>query len=743
MRMYYSIFVLALLAAVPALAVPADAEPLRGVVMTAEGKPAAGAIVWAARHTHGPLERRETVADANGRYALRLYPGEWYVWARRGTQGAEVPGAHQAVEIPAGRAPDELNITLEERGLLRGRLLEGETGKPIAGGKFFLDAGLFLTTNAEGRFEIGGLVRTNHEAFVVAPGRLRMRVLFDTTARADTELDVPVPRGGKIVGRITDLDGKPIAGAFVGRGTSGTFFSINALYEPCAADGRFEYDGLALDRSTDLEAQAPGFVEEGFNTTVIAPGDKPVEMNFRLRPLPPEKPGGKDDKRRVVKGVVLGPNSVPQPGIRLRWGQMPYTEAPRTITDDAGRFSLTVPDEANTLVVIPRLYMLNYEQVATGGDKEVVVRLKAGNTLRGRVIDEAGQPIKDVHVVLSNNTWDKYTQSGTDGKFELPGVPESATYAVLKRGFTDERNAELSVANADNTVVLQHGGALKGRVVDRDGKPLRDFRVLLDFPKNRQAGERTDGFFAGYSGIGVRFTSPDGSFVLTGVGAGSVYRVRAIAEGHGEAVEDRVLAVPSNRLANTEAVTLKAGPPVSFRVRTVDPAGKPIAGARVTLIDGQPRLDQEFGWGYDDVGWDNQGRGRTNGDGWADFPALSFGGATVVVRAPGYARQHVGWRRNEKEITLKLAAEAVVIGVVRDAAGEPMKAGYVVLTGGNGDRVVARFRADDKGRFRAAELPAGKWKVQVYGENGQTVVYEGEVTTKAGESNNMAINAKN
>src|SRR5262245_57561039 len=193
-RVSTSLFVL--LIAAPAFAVPADAEPLRGLVTTADGKPAAGAIVWAARHTYGPLERRETVADANGRYSLRLYPGEWYVWVRCGTQGAEAPARHDKVAIPAGREPADLTIDLEERGKLRGRLLEAESGKRIAGGRLFLDAGLVLTTNAEGRFEIGGLVRTHHEGFVVAAGRQRIRVLFDTTGRADTELDVPVPRAG-------------------------------------------------------------------------------------------------------------------------------------------------------------------------------------------------------------------------------------------------------------------------------------------------------------------------------------------------------------------------------------------------------------------------------------------------------------------------------------------------------------------------------------------------------------------
>src|SRR6516164_7034385 len=178
---------LALVLATRALAVPADAEPLRGIVLTAQGKPAAGAIVWAARHTYGPLERRETVADANGRFVLKLSAGAWFVWARHGSQGGEAPARHEQITIREEHAPEPLTIRLEERGTLRGRLFEAETGKPITGGRLFLDVGLVLTTNEDGRFEIGGLFRSHHEAFVLAAGRVRTRVLFDATAKADTE----------------------------------------------------------------------------------------------------------------------------------------------------------------------------------------------------------------------------------------------------------------------------------------------------------------------------------------------------------------------------------------------------------------------------------------------------------------------------------------------------------------------------------------------------------------------------
>src|SRR5262249_48037554 len=217
-------------------------------------------------------------------------------------------------------------------------------------------------------------------------------------------------------------------------------------------------------------------------------------------------------------------------------------------------------------------------------------------------------------------------------------------------------------------------------------------------------GENTEGFFAGYGGIGVRFTSADGSFVLTGVGADSIYRVRALADGHDEAILDRVKAVALNRLAKATPVTLRCGPPVSLRVRAVTSKGEAVASARVTLVDGNPSLDTSFYWGGG--GWGNTVRGSTGKDGWAAFPSLSFGTATVLVEAAGYARRRLGWRKGEKELSIELPREAVLTGTIHDAAGGLLEKGYVNLKS-DGDRIGATIRPVSKGRFRFNELPAG------------------------------------
>src|ERR1700682_3163362 len=74
-------------------------QTLSGTVYAEDGAPAGGAIVWAAKVTHGPLERRETVANAKGGYSLPVDPGLWYFWARRGTQGGEGPAQLKRIEI--------------------------------------------------------------------------------------------------------------------------------------------------------------------------------------------------------------------------------------------------------------------------------------------------------------------------------------------------------------------------------------------------------------------------------------------------------------------------------------------------------------------------------------------------------------------------------------------------------------------------------------------------------------------
>jgi hypothetical protein len=163
-----------------------------------------------------------------------------------------------------------------------------------------------------------------------------------------------------------------------------------------------------------------------------------------------------------------------------------------------GRFQFTVPDKANLLAVLPRDLPPEFPSIAAGGDQKVEVTLRVGHIARGRIIDDTGKPIPNVQVIavvpspdspVANPYWltESAVHTDAEGKFVMTGVPEGALFDFLKFGLSPVRNHKLDLDAADNgvTMTISSGGAVSGRVVDRDGKPIRNFRVLVGFPRER------------------------------------------------------------------------------------------------------------------------------------------------------------------------------------------------------------------------------------------------------------------
>lgn len=708
---------------------PVQASPhavtITGTVTLPDGKPAPKALVWAAKLELSPLVRRETRTDASGNFQLSMDPGQWLVWASSGTMGGEpanLGNSMKVLEIPGKEKPNPLKIVLEERGLFRGQLTHSETGKPIQGAKIFLDNAMVLETDAEGKWELGGLKRHHHESFFVAPGFQRKRILFDTTKSTITHLNISLAPGGLIKGKVTDSAGKPIPGAWVGRSTSGSYFSLHGLFQTCDSDGNFEFwDAVEPGQPTNLSAYAHGFKFANRNNLVSERG-RSLDIQFELLKLPPKDsrdsaPG--DRKKRQITGKIVTPEGKPVAGVLVQWGlnQFGPEEQPNTRSREDGGFTLFVPDEDNTLTVIPKNFTPEFIPVSKNGDKTVPVTLSPGTSVTGIVKNARGKPVEGVMVlpVLSVGaeepnacflTWLDENQAKTDanGKFVLNGLAKNIHFDFLKEGYTDLRTQKLAPAPIVNEVKILPGGALKGKVVDSQGNPIRNFRITVNQPTTQLPFDKLDGYFAGYSGMGVYFTSEDGTFVLTGVGVGNHLRVKAHAEGHGEAVVDRFKSISVDELETAPATVIQAAKPSTLQVKVLRD-GKPVAQARVTLVDGQKQLDQHFSWGYHNASWENMVNTTTGNDGLAHFKTLSFSGATLLVEAPGCGRRRVPWRKKEKEITVQLEPEAILEGQINLKPGDLATDFHGMISHGKGD--VINFGADIQGKFQIRQLPAG------------------------------------
>ena len=137
------------------LAIPgwAEAARLRGTVVDREGKPAAAAKVWAAKLGYlEPLEAHDGVADGSGQFSIGVGPGDWAVFALRGHEGGRV-GWDSIAKVEDGKDPAPVKVRLGPPSTLKGRLLDAETGKPIARGRFALDDARRLEVDADGHLE--------------------------------------------------------------------------------------------------------------------------------------------------------------------------------------------------------------------------------------------------------------------------------------------------------------------------------------------------------------------------------------------------------------------------------------------------------------------------------------------------------------------------------------------------------------------------------------------------------------
>ena len=69
--------------------------------------------------------------------------------------------------------------------------------------------------------------------------------------------------------------------------------------------------------------------------------------------------------------------------------------------------------------------------------------------------------------------WDRSTQTDQEGRFVVEGLPaENISFTFLGHGVSDLRNDPLDL-DQDNRVVMTAAGAIRGKVVDPSGKPVR------------------------------------------------------------------------------------------------------------------------------------------------------------------------------------------------------------------------------------------------------------------------------
>lgn len=355
-------------------------------------------------------------------------------------------------------------------------------------------------------------------------------------------------------------------------------------------------------------------------------------------------------------------------------------------TDKDGRFALLGMALAeHTIKVISPGLANTHQGVNTTGkpDYDVAIQMSRGYSLRGRVTDEAGQPIAGA-LVRDNYSgpiilcWMQHTLTAADGSYELTGYPFTRklwSMAVSHKDFAEASKRDLDPpAQGDVLTVdftLGQGFAVAGEVSDQAGKPVPG--ALVNYSGNT-------------SYVHYRDTRTDelGRFRLNRIAEARENAICVLAKGFAPADQ---LATPGKG-DGIPFLTFTLAPGHGATGRVVNADGQPIAGA---VLHPQRTLPGLCGSCYFGA------RVTTNAEGRFRLDSLPADGVTVDVLKAGCSAVREAPIAVDGETEIRMDRPGVIRGrVVDEATGAPVPSFNVRLgmpSASTGDRPHASFSA--------------------------------------------------
>ncbi|HEU4538673.1 MAG TPA: carboxypeptidase regulatory-like domain-containing protein, partial [Polyangiaceae bacterium] len=329
-------------------------------------------------------------------------------------------------------------------------------------------------------------------------------------------LVLTLARARTLRGRVLDEEGAPVAEAAL---------AVDLLPWPgrsaaSGADGAYEMARVPADAPAVL-ASARGFVSARVALAPRAAGEGPETLDITLRRAP------------ELRGSVLDPEGQPVAGALVL--ACDGKDNGRALSDEAGAFRLPSSSEGCPVVAQHDEYAPS--EPATAGPR-LTLRLGAGGSITGVVVDEGGAPVTSFSLGVESFTPATgehafSIRSGPSSPFQDPGgafsierlAPGSYVLTASTEGKPIARSASIDVspgrAAAGVRIVMAAGGTVEGRAYDEAKRaPVAGARVAFDSLTSTQPD-------AGSHAV----TDADGNFRLENAPAGP-FTLRVEHEGY-------------------------------------------------------------------------------------------------------------------------------------------------------------------------------------------------------------------
>ena len=209
-------------------------------------------------------------------------------------------------------------------------------------------------------------------------------------------------------------------------------------------------------------------------------------------------------------------------------------------------------------------------EVTSSPTRAMIWALRADRTLKGRVVNESGEPVAATIRLTGLDTQvlrNARTQADATGFFDAAGLSPGAWRLNVTHPGYQPRRLELELPADDVEIVLSSDPGFTVTVVDENDTPVRDAKVSL---RARNSGNPT------------ARTNADGSVRLKGVALDDdeLHVLIRVEHSSFPGVGKRVSTAQLR-----EGLRLTLAPNIEFGGRVVDAGGNPVRGAAVTLAE--------------------------------------------------------------------------------------------------------------------------------------------------------------
>lgn len=556
----------------------------------------AGRVIEAGTTTPVPGARVEielgwrtiaAIADSEGRFRIgRLEPGRYKPSA---TAPGRVGKAKESVLLGLGQTSAEVVIEVFPAANVAGRVLVAPANEPCAEGVVELAArggeeGRTAPVERDGSARFDGMLPGHYDVKVECKDHVAEAQYPPViVAAADVEgLVWTVRRGLEIRGRVVDQDDQPVNAHVIATTKGGDPRAPRSDADTnTEADGSFVVRGL-LAATYEVGARAGEHPAPDPIEVVVSEGRAP-EVKIVM------SSGG------AIEGSVVDQSGKPVARVDV------YASGPKrrafghAVTLGDGGFSMKGLDAGEYQVRVRKHGTTLKSPSAKDDDQEnVSVAVKAGETtrakivverldgeIRGRVVDEIGEPVTDAFVDTEREKeggngsassmrrrarWSWMSApalTDPDGRFVVSGLAEGKYTVHAYRKGGGDAFAEHVAAGSEITLVIQKTGAISGSVTLPKGGPAEAFTITVVAPS---------------SGIhrSEPFLHTGGAFTLRDLPEGNYEISAEAAEGTGAA--NASLALGEQKQGVAIALTSRAG--VKGTVVALE-GGAPVAGTRV------------------------------------------------------------------------------------------------------------------------------------------------------------------